>query len=727
MKLFFIDYYNEVNNNGLNTYTNELIGSLKKQQNFSIHIIWINSKKNIKSENINNVNNTHIPSHLSEKEKNIQTCKVISDHIGSNNKILIHLNWINQLNLAWHIRQQIRCKIILTKHCLPWRDFITNQYKEFYRLNEAYTNHKHISITNPQLKQEQLGYVNVDHIITVTQCAKFSLSHLFKLPEEKITVIPNGIEAESLQLKRDRTKLKLKYGFSLTERIIIFAGNVHNHKGIMDVVKIFDGFANTRGFENLRLVIAGPGDHSLVLKTAKRSWAKITLTGSLDKATLYDFYAMADIGIAPSYAEQCSYTVIEMMYSGLPIIVSDVDGLQEMVNDNCGLRIKVDFKKTGASVSAKDLKEKISFLLENPDEAKRLAANAKEYAMKHFTAERMANETIAVYEKVLGEKEESLKIKTESSVQNERSPNTKNKQEPLVSIVMPCYNADKYITESIKSVFTQNYTHFEFIIIDDGSTDNSSKLIHAFKDQRIVYVKNQQNKGITYTLNKAIKLAKGKYIARLDADDAMLPERLHAQVNFLEKNPDYGMVGGYHYVIDSYGMPIQKIEPFQNNEELKLNLLFANPFAHPVITMRSDVVKELNYDRTFKYCEDYDLWFRIAAKHKVKNLPIPLLNYRVHANNSSANNSKLMKQHVLDLLSRELDKMGISHTVDELMIHAAISFGYRDKYFNSNERINNLHQWLDKIFTTKKLTENYSQHKLKKFKKYILTDYCGIH
>jgi glycosyltransferase involved in cell wall biosynthesis len=719
MQLFFIDYYNELNNNGLNTYTSQLIGLLEKQQIISIHIIWINSKKfkDLKSEYINSVNNIHIPQNLGKQESTIQICKVLSDQVGLTKNILVHLNWITHLSLAWHLKQKIDCKIILTKHCLPWRDLVTNEYKEFYRLNEAYIKGKDVNLAHPNLKQEQVGYNSIDHIITVTQCAKFSLTHLFKIRAEKITVIPNGIETQAFLLKKNRAKLRTQYGFNLNERIILFAGNIHSRKGIMDAVKGFDSLVKTKSFENLRLVIAGPGDYGMVLKTAKKSWAKITLTGSLPKATLYDFYAMADIGIAPSYAEQCSYTVIEMMNAGLPLIVSDVDGLKEMVNANCGLRIKVDFKKKGASINAKDLKEKIGFLLENPDLAKQLATNAKQYALQHFTAERMAKDTIAVYEKVLAEGE----LKNQS--QKEKGENNHGS---FVSVIIPCYNAEKYIAESIKSVLTQNYTHFELVVIDDGSTDHSSKLITAFKDKRIIYSRNHQNKGFTYTLNKAIKLAKGKYIARLDADDVMLPNRLALQVDFLEKNSDYGMVGGYHYEIDTYGMPIQKIEPYQNNEELKLNLLFSNPFAHPVITMRSDVVKALNYNGNFKYCEDYDLWFRIAEKYKLKNLPCPLLNYRVLIHNSSANNSKLMKQNVLNLLSRELDKMGISHSMEELMIHAAISFKYKSKYFNTDEKIKSLHHWLDRIFTSQKLINNYSQHQLKKFKKHILTDYCGF-
>ena len=111
---------------------------------------------------------------------------------------------------------------------------------------------------------------------------------------------------------------------------------------------------------------------------------------------------------------------------------------------------------------------------------------------------------------------------------------------PLVSILMPVYNSEKYLREAIKSILNQTFTNFELIIINDGSTDNSLKIIKSFKDNRIKIIKNKGNLGLIKTLNKGIDLAQGKYIARMDADDIAMPKRLEKQIAFFNENPDYG-------------------------------------------------------------------------------------------------------------------------------------------------------------------------------------------
>jgi glycosyltransferase involved in cell wall biosynthesis len=330
--------------------------------------------------------------------------------------------------------------------------------------------------------------------------------------------------------------------------------------------------------------------------------------------------------------------------------------------------------------------------------------------LQHFTSERMVRETINVYKKVL-----NCSTAETSKFENEDSA-------PLVSIILPCYNEEKYLEDCLKSILAHNYTNFELIIINDGSTDQTENVINATKDIRIVYLKNDINKGITYSLNKAIKLAKGKYTCRMDADDKMVLNRLKLQIEFLENNQDYGMVGSWMNIIDSFGMPVSRIELPTDNMDIKLSMLFYNPFAHPAVTLRTEIAKKLKYNARFKYCEDYDLWFRIAARFKVKNLPIALVEYRTHLKNSSTSNQKLTQRNVMELLSRELDNLGIAHTVEELMLHSALGFGYGVKYFNTSEKLSKLNSWLDKIFVSNKLLQAYSAKTLKKFKKELLVE-----
>lgn len=726
VSIFLVDYFKANKNNGLNTYVNELGKGLIKNNRIELSYVWINSNyPEVLRTEVDGACHFYIPKFIPEKDTTINfdiyIADILSQEIAAKEKTIIHLNWINHCSIGWHLKQRTDCRIILTKHCIPWKDYASSNYKEFYRLNNALNKKQKVGLQCARLQQEQINYEYIDHIITVTNCAKENLELLFNVNKETISTISNGI---TLNIPKNNAKIKAKlrreYGFNEDEKILFFAGTLSLTKGVVDLIKIFEEFLEQNKTSNLRLVIAGGGNTSILVLASKKYWARITITGNLDKPTLYKFYQMSDIGIVPSYIEQCSYSAIEMMQFGLPIIVSDVDGLREIVPDGIGLRIKVDFKKAGVSVNSNDLCQKLTLLLKNKDYAKQLATNAKKHAFETFNLQKMVDRTIGVYDKVLEEK------KREQGVFEPASSKLKNADMPLITILMPSYNGGPYLKSCIDSVLNQSYTHFEFLIIDDGSTDNTFEIIKGYTDKRIRILLNKENKGITHSLNKGLKLANGKYIARIDADDIMLPNRLALQVEFLEQNPSYGMVGAWHEVIDAYGRVITRVQPNAVNEQLKLQLLFNNPFAHAAVTMRTELVRQFKYDKKFAYCEDFDLWTKIASVAKTTNLPHYLLQYRVHSKNSSGNNSKVMRRNVMLLLSRELDKIHIFHSVDELAIHMAISFGYGKVYFNSEEKIEKLKGWLNKLFSADELKKQCGPRNLTKFKKHVLTNYCYI-
>lgn len=202
------------------------------------------------------------------------------------------------------------------------------------------------------------------------------------------------------------------------------------------------------------------------------------------------------------------------------------------------------------------------------------------------------------------------------------------KTTPLVSVVMPVYNASSFIEESISSILQQTFSDFEFIIINDGSTDNSRNIISSYTDSRIRIIDNEQNLGVIRSLNKGIELARGKYIARMDADDIALSNRFEKQVAFLESNPDYGLVGGYMQLHPSGTV----VRVPTSDEELKATMLFHNPFVHPAVMIRKSILirHQLTYDESLFAAEDEGLWFRIAQYCKIANLPEVLVKYRVH-------------------------------------------------------------------------------------------------
>jgi glycosyltransferase involved in cell wall biosynthesis len=200
-----------------------------------------------------------------------------------------------------------------------------------------------------------------------------------------------------------------------------------------------------------------------------------------------------------------------------------------------------------------------------------------------------------------------------------------------ISVIMPVYNAEKYLKQAIESILNQTYQHFEFIIINDGSNDNSKNIINSFNDERIRIFNNDENIGIVETLNKGIKLSIGKYIARMDADDISLPDRLEKQIFFMEKNQEVGLCSGNVISIDKNGDIISKEWWRENTMPIEWLLIWENPIAHPTTMIRKKTLIEndLYYDKKSLHSEDYDLWCRIALCSKIIRLKDVLIYYRV--------------------------------------------------------------------------------------------------
>jgi glycosyltransferase involved in cell wall biosynthesis len=230
---------------------------------------------------------------------------------------------------------------------------------------------------------------------------------------------------------------------------------------------------------------------------------------------------------------------------------------------------------------------------------------------------------------------------------------------PAVSVLMPVYNAEKHVEEAIESILNQTFSDFEFLIIDDGSTDRSAAIVRSFTDSRIIFIRNQKNGGIAEVLNQAISLSKGKYIARMDADDISFPERFEKQYRFLESHSDYVLCGSSFQIIGK-----NKVHYLpESDDEIKLKMLLVTPFCHPTVMLRSTLFKEkgLSYRSEMVPVEDHDLWTRIFSFGKLHNLRESLLGYRVHESNSSlkprtaeqiSNSEFLRRRYIWDFFQR---------------------------------------------------------------------------
>ncbi len=199
---------------------------------------------------------------------------------------------------------------------------------------------------------------------------------------------------------------------------------------------------------------------------------------------------------------------------------------------------------------------------------------------------------------------------------------------PMVSVLLPVFNGGKYIEASVQSILGQTFTDFEFIIIDDGSTDQTQAVLQQFRSDHRVILVSRENRGLVETLNEGIRMARGHWIARMDADDVALPHRLLAQVRWSE-DTGADICGSW---VKFFGGSDQRVlrHP-QSDQAIKMALMFGTVFAHPTVLMKTALARQLYYDGRWEKCEDYDLWERAARLNcTMTNVPEVLLLYRQH-------------------------------------------------------------------------------------------------
>lgn len=216
-------------------------------------------------------------------------------------------------------------------------------------------------------------------------------------------------------------------------------------------------------------------------------------------------------------------------------------------------------------------------------------------------------------------------------------------ENPLVSVIISTYNEEKYILESLESILSQSYTNLEIIIVDDASTDNTVNLIREKKSSKIQLYVNESNKKLAHNLNFAMGIAKGKYIARMDADDIAGQDRISEQVEYMEKHPDIDVLASFAKTFGDSS--ILKSAPCEH-EDIFAEMLFTNPICHPTVMFRTSTMDYL-YDETCAAGQDYELWARIISQKKLHVLDKVLLNYRVINRQRKAEYLQLQKQSAL--------------------------------------------------------------------------------
>lgn len=223
------------------------------------------------------------------------------------------------------------------------------------------------------------------------------------------------------------------------------------------------------------------------------------------------------------------------------------------------------------------------------------------------------------------------------------------KNNALVSVIMPVYNVKQYVRSALESILNQTYSNFEFIIIDDDSNDGTFEILKSFKkkDKRIILRRNKKNLGVTKSLNKALRLTKGKYIARMDADDWSYPERFELQVKLMKDNPDVVVSGSYIEVCDSK-LRLRYVRKYNIDDiSIRKHLFRYSPFAHPTTIWQAKVFKRELYNEAINVSQDYELYFRVGKIGKFMNLDKPLLKLRIHEHSVSTTKNDLQLKNTI--------------------------------------------------------------------------------
>jgi glycosyltransferase involved in cell wall biosynthesis len=266
---------------------------------------------------------------------------------------------------------------------------------------------------------------------------------------------------------------------------------------------------------------------------------------------------------------------------------------------------------------------------------------------------------------------------------------------PRVSVFMPVYNAEHYLNESIDSILNQSYTDYEFVIVNDGSTDRSAEVIKAYTDPRIRFIENQQNMGLIASLNIGLETCTGEYIVRMDQDDFSLPHRIEKQVRFMDENPEYGLIGCW---FEDFGENIEsKVVRYSSDDtHIRIRHLYQTHIAHPTAVLRKSVIDKFNlrFDASFVHGEDYAFWVQMSAYCKLSNYPEMLVRKRDHPRNITNQFASTMQATCAKVKQKQFHQMGLDLNTDDVNLYTR--FADSEWNFDSDE-MKTLTQLLERI------------------------------
>ena len=406
MNLYIFNETNPATSYGIGTYIKELVVVLKNS-GVNVCVVNLNSDKlQIMSEEIEGVLYLYFPppiqwsNELSEHwdlyHHNIVYWLQL--HIKNKENLIFHLNYNKKGKLAKELKDVFKCKIILTVHYLDWCfKLLGNQVrlKKILETQQLVQRDKEIELLKDSFQIEKDTFQIVDYIICLSNKTRQILQDDYKINSNKIVTICNGLtDTTSVS---EKSMLRQKFNIPLNVPIILFVGRVDNSKGLKYALRGFRIILKM--CPDCRFIIAGNGDFDLHMAECEDIWMNVIWTGLIKKEKVYELYTIADLGIMPSFHEQCSYVAIEMMMHGLPIVCSTSAGLYEMVENNItGLHIPVIEYTDKTEIDSSLLAEKMLYLLQHPIEAKQMGQNGRRRYLNNYSSNIFRGNMLKIYE-----------------------------------------------------------------------------------------------------------------------------------------------------------------------------------------------------------------------------------------------------------------------------------------------------------------------------------------
>lgn len=391
---------------GIGTYIQELTHALNNTD-FNICIIHlISDKPHIMAEKQEGVAHWYFPAPISEywttddaeqrKKYHRNIVYLLQLFIKDQKDLLFHLNFPQGNSLIEELKNAFdSCKIISVSHFSDWGFTVFDNLQRLRNILDEKDSDEFGKQLKRSFAEERSYYEKADHCICLSNYMKDIVCQQYNVDAAKITLIPNGLN--NRYITTDNCKLlRNRWNISAKEKIILFAGRMDEIKGLSYLIKAFQCVWQT--YPQCRLVIAGAGDFNKYIGESQPICTKITYTGLLDKAQLYEWYSLADIGVVPSLFEPFGFVAVEMMMHQLPMVVTATSGMNEVVDDSCALKIPIVRYPDKVEIDSDLLAEKILYLLLHPKEARQLGRNGRKRYENNFTSEIFGQRMIRFYQ-----------------------------------------------------------------------------------------------------------------------------------------------------------------------------------------------------------------------------------------------------------------------------------------------------------------------------------------